>query len=70
MILHRGKKMKKRVCRTCKIFVEEDLCPICKKASFSESWQGQVSIMDPANSQIAKQMKFVKEGDYCIKVKR
>lgn len=62
--------MKKKVCRTCKIFVEGELCPVCKKSAFSESWQGQVTIMDPTNSQIAKQMGFVVEGDYCIKVKR
>lgn len=62
--------MKKKVCRSCKIFIEGDLCPICKKASFSESWQGQITIMDAEKSQIAQRMEFAMEGDYCIKVKR
>ncbi|MFW5865662.1 MAG: transcription elongation factor subunit Spt4 [Nanoarchaeota archaeon] len=61
--------MKKKVCRTCKIFVEEDLCPICKKSSFSTNWQGLVSITDANRSKIAEKMGIEHNGEYCIKVR-
>jgi RNA polymerase subunit RPABC4/transcription elongation factor Spt4 len=61
--------MKRKVCRTCKIFVEKDLCPVCKKSSFSTNWQGLVTILDAKNSKIAEHMGFKVQGDYCIKVR-
>lgn len=61
--------MKKKVCRTCKIFVEGDLCPICKKASFSQNWQGLLTIVDFKQSKVAEHMGFKANGEYCIKVR-
>lgn len=61
--------MKQKVCRTCKIFVEGDLCPICKKSSFSNSWNGLMTILDFKNSKIAEHVKIEHNGDYVIKVK-
>ena len=61
--------MKKKVCRTCKIFVEGDLCPICKKASFSTNWQGLIAVNDVSRSKIASSMGLEANGEYCIKVR-
>lgn len=61
--------MSKKVCRNCKIFVEGDECPICKKNSFSTNFQGVISIIDPNKSEIAKIMGFSAKGDYAIKVR-
>lgn len=61
--------MKRKVCRTCKIFVEEDICPICRKASFSNSYNGLVTVLDAKRSEIAKKMGFEHNGDYVVKVK-
>ncbi len=61
--------MKKKVCRKCKIFTEEDLCPICKKDSFSTSFQGRIHFLDVKKSRIAHEMDVTMKGEYAIKVR-
>ena len=61
--------MKIKVCRTCKLIVQEDICPICKKGSFSNSFNGLVTILDCKKSKIAEKMNFEHNGEYVIKVK-
>lgn len=61
--------MKKQVCRTCKIFVEKEICPICKKKSYATVWQGRIHFLDTKKSGIAKKISVEKEGEYAIKVR-
>ena len=61
--------MKIKVCRTCKLIVKDDICPICKKGSFSNNFNGLVTILDAKHSKIAKKMGFEHDGEYVIKVK-
>ena len=61
--------MKKKVCRNCKLFVEENVCPICKKDAFANQWQGRIVFVDAKNSFIAKQMGVEENGEYAIKVR-
>lgn len=61
--------MKKRVCKKCKIFVEGETCPICKKNNFSTNWQGRINFVDVAHSTIAKKINVEVKGEYAIKVK-
>ena len=61
--------MKKQACRTCKIFVEGDVCPICKKKSFATVWQGRIHFLNTKKSTIAKKMNVEKDGEYAIKVR-
>ncbi|MFC1648522.1 transcription elongation factor subunit Spt4 [Nanoarchaeota archaeon] len=61
--------MKKKACKTCKIFVDDDLCPICKKETFSTNWQGRIHFLNLEKSVIAKEMGVDKEGEYAIKVR-
>ena len=62
--------MKKMVCRSCKIFVDEgQSCPICKKNSLSNSWQGRINFIQVDKSVIAQKMGVEKEGEYAIKVR-
>jgi len=60
---------REKVCRTCKIIVEGDLCPICKKASFSNNFNGRMIIIDAKRSKIAQENKIDHNGEYAIKVK-
>lgn len=60
---------KKKVCRKCKIFTDEDLCPICKKDSFGTSWQGRIHFLDVKNSRVAQEMGVDMNGEYAIKVR-
>jgi RNA polymerase subunit RPABC4/transcription elongation factor Spt4 len=61
--------MSKKVCKSCKIFVEGEECPLCKKNQFSTNFQGTISVIDPNKSEIAQIMGFKAKGDYAIKVR-
>ena len=61
--------MKKKVCRACRLFVEGEICPLCKKSSFSTTWQGHAIILDANRSEIASKMGFEVKGDYVVKVR-
>ena len=61
--------MSKKVCRTCKIFVEGPSCPICKRNQFSDNWKGRLVIIDSQKSGIANNMDITVKGEYAIKVK-
>ncbi|RME55436.1 DNA-directed RNA polymerase subunit E'' [Candidatus Woesearchaeota archaeon] len=60
--------MKKKVCKTCKLFVESNECPLCKGNQFTESWKGRVIITDPEKSKIAQFMNIKAKGEYAIRI--
>ncbi|MBN2052920.1 DNA-directed RNA polymerase subunit E'' [Candidatus Woesearchaeota archaeon] len=60
---------KKQVCRSCKIFTEDDVCPVCKRKNLSTVWQGRVQFLNIGKSVIAKKMGVEKDGEYAIKVR-
>jgi len=61
--------MKKKVCKKCKLFVEGDVCPICKGNQFSTNWQGRLNILDANKSMIAEKIETTTKGEYAIKVR-
>lgn len=61
--------MKKKVCRQCRVFVDEGNCPVCKGNDFAVSWQGRVSILDTKESAVAKKMGISSDGEYAIKIR-
>ncbi len=61
--------MKKKACKKCKIFVEGEVCPVCKKNQFSTNWQGRIYFVDPARSTIAQKINVDVKGEYAIKVR-
>jgi len=61
--------MSKKVCKECKLFVDEAVCPTCQGTVFTSLFQGKIAVIDPKHSEIAKRMSITYEGDYAIKVK-
>ena len=61
--------MKKKVCKGCKIFVEGNICPICKGNQFSINWQGRLYILDSNKSAIAEKIDIKVKGEYAIKAR-
>ncbi len=59
----------KKVCKKCRIFFTGEKCPICGGTDFTTNWQGKISVLDPAHSQIAKELELKYKGDYAIKVR-
>ncbi|MAF99462.1 MAG: DNA-directed RNA polymerase subunit E'' [Nanoarchaeota archaeon] len=60
---------KRKVCKSCKAFVDESTCPLCKGSSFSQVWQGRLFISDSTKSEIAEKIGITAKGEYAIKVK-
>jgi len=60
---------KKKVCKTCKMFVEGPQCPVCKTQSFSTNWQGRIYIIDANKSIIAEKVGLKVKGEYAIKAR-
>ncbi len=60
---------KKKACKRCKLFVEEDTCPQCGTSSFTNSWQGRLYISDAEKSTIAQKVNIKLKGEYAIKVR-
>ena len=60
--------MKKKACKSCKIFVEGDECPVCKGSQFVTNWKGRLYIIDANKSDIAKNIGAKVKGEYAIKV--
>lgn len=61
--------MARKVCRKCKLFVEKDVCPICKGNQFSDNWKGRMYILDAEKSEVAKNVGLNVKGEYAVKVK-
>lgn len=61
--------MKRKVCKKCKLFVDGDVCPICKKNQFSTNWQGRIYFKDTQKSTIAEKINVENKGEYAIKVR-
>jgi DNA-directed RNA polymerase subunit E" len=59
----------RKVCKTCRIFVEGTTCPVCKGNQFTENWKGRVFINNSEKSEIAQKMDIKVKGEYGIKVK-
>ena len=61
--------MKKKVCKKCRIFVEGDICPLCKEGQFTETWQGRINVINAEKSEIAKKVGLKSKGEYAVKVR-
>lgn len=61
--------MKKKVCKKCKIFAEENVCPVCKGNQLTNNWQGRVNILDINKSIISKKISAPINGEYAIKAR-
>lgn len=60
---------KKKACKNCKLFTEDNVCPLCKGTNMSTSWQGRINVLDASYSEIAKKMGLNAKGEYTIKVR-
>jgi DNA-directed RNA polymerase subunit E" len=61
--------VKEKVCKSCKIFVEEQVCPLCKGNQFSSVFQGKMNILDANKSFIAQKIGIKEKGKYAIKIR-
>ena len=60
---------KKKVCKSCKIFVDGQECPLCKSQSFTINWQGRLHVLDVNKSEVAQKIGIKVKGEYAIKAR-
>ena len=56
-----------KVCKHCNMIYEGDKCLGCGSQEYGEEIKGRVLIIDPENSELAKNLKVTKKGSYAIK---
>jgi DNA-directed RNA polymerase subunit E" len=59
----------KKVCRTCRIIVKGNNCPLCGGSDFTTTWAGTAIVYDPKDSQIAKEMGVAVKGQFALRVR-
>ncbi len=60
---------KDKVCKNCKLFVEGNVCPVCKSNQFTNVYQGKLYILDANKSYIAEKIGIKEKGKYAIKIR-
>ena len=60
-----------KACKKCKyISVNAKECPICKSKELTEHFSGMVIVLNPENSEIAKEMSITNIGRYALRIKK
>lgn len=60
--------MKRKACKSCKMFVDDNECPTCHSTHFAINWKGRLTILNAEKSDIAKKIGITTSGEYAIKV--
>lgn len=60
--------MAKKVCKKCKMIYEGDKCPNCGSQEHNESFKGRVVILNPEQSEIAKNLGVKHKGSFAIRI--
>lgn len=57
-----------KACKQCKMIYTGSQCPKCGSNEVSDSFKGRIIVLDPEQSEIAKNMNLKDKGSYAIKV--
>lgn len=61
--------MSEKACRSCRLLTTADICPNCKRTGLSREWVGELVVIDPEKSELAKRMGVNKPGRYALRVR-
>jgi DNA-directed RNA polymerase subunit E" len=57
-----------KACTRCHRIMEDEKCAICNLAT-SRNWSGFLIVVDPENSEIAKELQIQLPGEYALRVR-
>jgi DNA-directed RNA polymerase subunit E" len=57
-----------KVCKNCKRIYEGDQCPNCQSRETVSAFKGKMIILNPEQSEIAKNLSIKQKGNYAIKL--
>ena len=60
--------MAQKACKNCKMVYEGHECPNCGSKESADKFQGKIIVVNPEQSEIAKNIKTGKKGTYAIKL--
>jgi len=58
---------KEKACKQCRALYEGSKCPQCGSTESKDTHKGKVTILNPGESEIAKNLKIEKKGRYAIR---
>ena len=61
--------MVEQVCRTCRLVTTANICTNCKKSGMSNDWAGELIVIEPKKSVLAKIKGITKQGKYALRVR-
>ena len=57
-----------KACKKCKSIFEGSKCPKCGSEEFTETFKGKVHVINPEQSEIAKNLKLSEKGVFAAKI--
>jgi len=57
-----------KACTICKRLVNKNVCPDHPEAKLADTWKGEIIILDPEKSEIAKKLGITKPGKYALRL--
>ena len=61
--------MVEQACRTCRFLTTTNICPNCKRSGLSSEWAGELIVIEPEKSILAKRIGAIKQGRYALRVR-
>ena len=61
--------MVERACRNCRLLTTANVCPNCKESGLSRDWIGELIVLKPEKSLLAKSIGITKPGKYALRVR-
>ena len=58
-----------KACKRCRALFEGSKCPQCESTENADSFKGCVNILDPEQSEIAKNLNLKKRGLFAIRLR-
>lgn len=58
---------KKRVCKECGYFTEENVCPLCGSKQFLDKYKGKIVMFNVKDSVLSDKLNIKNNGVYALK---
>ncbi len=60
---------KEKACKHCKMIFEGASCPNCQSTDSVDNFKGKITVLDPENSEVAKNMGIKGKGVFALRLR-
>ncbi len=60
---------KEKACKQCRTVFEGSKCPKCGSTEAVDTFKGKIAVLNPEESEIAKNLKITDKGEFAIKLR-